>query len=37
MMMHPFAIKTMKKVVKQLSSIGKAKSEEIADWVSIKI
>lgn len=36
MMMHPYAIKTMKKVIKQFSSIGKAQKEDIVDWVSMK-
>ena len=37
MMMHPRAIQTMKKVIGQLSSTGKAKPEEIADWVTLQI
>jgi acetyl-CoA decarbonylase/synthase complex subunit delta len=37
MMMHPAAVKTMKEVVRQLMSTGKAKSEKIADWVTVKI
>jgi len=37
MMTHPAAVKTMKEVVKQLMSTGKAKSEKIADWVTVKI
>jgi len=37
MMMHPAAVRTMKEVVKSLTNLGKAKPEEIADWVSIRI
>ncbi len=37
MMMHPRAIRTMKTVIGQLSSRGKAKPEEIADWVTLKV
>jgi len=37
MMMHPDAIRTMKKVIEQLMSRGKAKPEEIASWVNARI
>ena len=37
MMMHPYAIRTMKKIIKEFSSMGKAKPEKISDWVSVKI
>ena len=37
MMMHPDAIKTMRKVVQQLMSRGKAKPERIANWVNARI
>jgi len=37
MMMHPAAVRTMKEAVKSLMNLGKAKSEEISDWVSITI
>jgi acetyl-CoA decarbonylase/synthase complex subunit delta len=37
MMMHPDAVKTMKKVVEQLMIRGKAKPEKIANWVNAKI
>jgi len=37
LMMHPAAIRTLKEVAKNLMSIGKAKPERIADWVSVKI
>jgi len=37
MMMHPDAVKTMKKVVEQLMTGGKAKPEKIANWVNAKI
>ena len=37
MMMHPAAVHTMKQVIKNLTSLGKAKPEEIADWVSLKM
>jgi acetyl-CoA decarbonylase/synthase complex subunit delta len=36
MMMHPYAIKTMKKVIKQFSSMGKAQKKDIIDWISMK-
>jgi acetyl-CoA decarbonylase/synthase complex subunit delta len=37
MMMHPAAVHTIKQVIKNLISMGKAKPEKIADWVSIRI
>jgi acetyl-CoA decarbonylase/synthase complex subunit delta len=37
LMMHPYAIKTMKQVIEQFSNMGKAKPEEINDWVSLKV
>jgi acetyl-CoA decarbonylase/synthase complex subunit delta len=37
MMMHPYAIRTVKKVIGQLSSMGKGKPEKIADWITVKI
>jgi acetyl-CoA decarbonylase/synthase complex subunit delta len=37
MMMHPAAVHTIKQVIKNLMILGKAKPEEIADWVSLKI
>jgi len=37
MMMHPAAVKTVKDVIKELTSTGKGKPERIADWVSMKI
>jgi len=37
MMMHPAAVRTMKEVVKQLMSAGKARPEKIAEWVTVKI
>jgi acetyl-CoA decarbonylase/synthase complex subunit delta len=37
MMMHPDAIKTMKKVTQQLMTKGEAKPEKIANWVNAKI
>jgi len=37
MMMHPYAIRTMKKIIKEFSSMGKAKPEKISEWVSVKI
>jgi len=37
MMMHPAAVRTMKETIKSLMSLGKAKPDEIADWVSIKV
>jgi len=37
MMMHPDAIRTMKKVTQQLMTRGKTKPEKIANWVNAKI
>jgi len=37
MMMHPYAIRTMKKVIEEFSSLGKADPEKIADWVTVKM
>lgn len=37
MMMHPAAVKTVKDVIKELTSKNKGKPEKIADWVSLKI
>ncbi|RJS85254.1 CO dehydrogenase/acetyl-CoA synthase subunit delta [Candidatus Bathyarchaeota archaeon] len=37
MMMHPYAIRTVKKIIKEFSSLGKAKPEKIADWIAMKI
>ena len=37
MMMHPDAIRTMKTVIEQLMSRGKAAPEQIASWVSARI
>jgi acetyl-CoA decarbonylase/synthase complex subunit delta len=37
MMMHPDAIRTMKQVIQQLMTRGKAKPEKIANWVNAKI
>lgn len=37
MIMHPAAIRTIKEVIKNLTVLGKAKSEDIADWVSIRL
>jgi len=37
MMMHPSAVRTVKKVIEQFSSMGKARPERIADWVAVKI
>jgi len=37
MMMHPDAIRTMKKVTQQLMTRGKAKPEKIANWANAKI
>lgn len=37
LMMHPAAIHTLKEVMNNLMSIGKAKPEKIVDWVSVKI
>jgi len=37
MMMHPAAVRTMKEVIEQLMSTGKARPEKIANWVSMRI
>lgn len=37
MMMHPAAVKTVKDVIKELTSKNKGKPEKIADWVTLKI
>jgi acetyl-CoA decarbonylase/synthase complex subunit delta len=37
MMMHPAAVKTLKGVIEELMSRGKAGSERRADWVSVRI
>ncbi|MCD6324852.1 CO dehydrogenase/acetyl-CoA synthase subunit delta [Candidatus Bathyarchaeota archaeon] len=37
MMMHPYAIRTMKKIIKEFSSMGKSKPEKISEWISVKI
>jgi len=37
MMMHPAAVKTVKEVIKELTSGGSGKPEKIANWVSMKI
>jgi acetyl-CoA decarbonylase/synthase complex subunit delta len=37
MMMHPDAIKSMKKVIEQLMTRGEAKPEKIANWVNARI
>ena len=37
MMMHPYAIRTMKKIIKEFSGMGKAKPEKISEWVSVRI
>jgi acetyl-CoA decarbonylase/synthase complex subunit delta len=37
MMMHPDAVRTMKNVIQQLMTRGKAKPEKIANWVNTKI
>lgn len=37
MMMHPAAMHTMKQVIVNLTSSGRLKPEEIADWVSVRI
>jgi acetyl-CoA decarbonylase/synthase complex subunit delta len=36
MMMHPYAIRTVKEVIRRFSSMGKADSEKIAEWISMK-
>jgi len=37
MMMHPYAIRTVKKVIEEFSSLGKANPEKISEWVAVKI
>lgn len=37
MMMHPAAVRTLNKVIKELMSVHKADLERIADWVTVKI
>jgi len=37
MMMHPAAIHTVKEVINNLLARGKAKPEEIADWITVKM
>jgi CO dehydrogenase/acetyl-CoA synthase delta subunit len=37
MMMHPAAVKTLKEIIEELKSRGKAGPEMIADWVSGRI
>ncbi len=37
MMMHPAAVRTMKTVIQQFMSPGKAKLGKVADWVSMNI
>jgi len=37
MMMHPAAVRTVKDVIKELTSGGKGRPEKFADWVTIKI
>jgi len=37
MMMHPAAVKTVKEVIKHLTSKGSGQAEKIANWVSMKI
>jgi acetyl-CoA decarbonylase/synthase complex subunit delta len=37
MMMHPYAIRTLKKVIEEFSSMGKAEPEKIANWITMKI
>ena len=37
MMMHPYAIATMRKVIQQLMKKGKAKPDKIANWVNARI
>jgi acetyl-CoA decarbonylase/synthase complex subunit delta len=37
MMMHPAAVKTLKDVVKQLTSGGSGSADKIVEWVSMKI
>ncbi|MFQ5710685.1 MAG: CO dehydrogenase/acetyl-CoA synthase subunit delta [Candidatus Geothermarchaeales archaeon] len=37
MMMHPAAVKTVKRVIEDLTTLGRGKSDRIADWVTIKV
>jgi len=37
MMMHPAAVRTMKEVINKLLNYGKAKPENLADWVTVRI
>ncbi|RLB79178.1 MAG: acetyl-CoA synthase subunit delta, partial [Deltaproteobacteria bacterium] len=37
MMMHPFSIKTMKEIIKNLLEGSPGKIEDIYDWVSAKL
>lgn len=37
MMMHPAAVKTVKKVIKELTNESPANPEKIANWISMKI
>lgn len=37
MMMHPAAVKTVKDVIRMFTRGGKASSEKIADWITLKI
>ena len=37
MMMHPYAIRTVKKVIDRIMSSGKAKPEKLVDWVAAKL
>jgi acetyl-CoA decarbonylase/synthase complex subunit delta len=37
MMMHPDAIRTVKKVIQQMMARGKAEPETIANWVSARM
>jgi len=37
MMMHPYAIRTVKKVIDGMMNAGKAKPEKLVDWVAAKL
>ena len=37
MMMHPAAVRTIKEVIKNLLNVGRAKPEDIADWITVKM
>jgi len=37
MMMHPAAVRTMKEIIRQLSSGGSANPEKLVEWVSMRI